>query len=226
MKKVQLWVLLMVSSSILSAAEPSVAELRAKAEGGDTKAQLLLASDCDYGRGVPQDYAEAARWYDKAATAGDPIAQNNLGSLYQNGLGVPKDYAKAVELYRKSAEQGFPMAENSLGMMYDLGLGITQDREAGNSWYRKAAEHGVPEAMLNLGLNYHNGAGVPQDMIEAFKWIDLARFFTQHSGDMNAKWKIRGVLDQLKKQLDKAQIKEGEQRSHDWFEVYRQKHAK
>jgi TPR repeat protein len=226
MNKAPLYLLLVFWGAILARAEPSIAELRVKDEGGDVKAQLLLASDFDHGRGVQQDYAEAAHWYGKAAAAGDPIAQNNLGSLYQNGLGVMKDYAKAVELYRRSAEQGFPMAENSLGMMYDLGLGVTQDRETGNSWYRKAIEHGVPEAMLNLGLNYHDGSGVSKDLIEAFKWIDLARFFTQHSGDMNTKWKIRGILDELKKALSRTQIKEGERRSHDWYEAYRQKNGK
>ncbi len=226
MKGTASWSVFLLGVLVMPGAEPTINELRAKAEAGDSKAQLLIASDYDHGRGIRQDYAEAARWYEKAAVAGDRVAQNNLGSLYQNGLGVTKDYAKALELYRKSAEQEFAMAENSLGMMYDLGLGVGQDREIGNQWYRKAAEHGIPEAMLNLGLNYHDGAGVPQDKVEAFKWIDLARFFTQNSNDMKTKWQIRGVLDQLKKELSRAQIKEGEHRSHDWYESYRKKNSK
>ncbi len=40
------------------------------------------------GRGVAQDYAEAARWYRKAAEQGDAGAQHNLGLLYAKGVGV------------------------------------------------------------------------------------------------------------------------------------------
>jgi hypothetical protein len=47
------------------------------------------------GKGVPQDYAEAARWYRKAADQGNADAQNNLGVMYGNGQGVPQDYVRA-----------------------------------------------------------------------------------------------------------------------------------
>lgn len=35
----------------------------------------------DSSEGVPQDHAEAARWYRKAAEQGDPDAQFNLGVM-------------------------------------------------------------------------------------------------------------------------------------------------
>ena len=37
------------------------------------------------GQGVPQDYAEAVKWYRLAADQGDARAQNNLGVMYANG---------------------------------------------------------------------------------------------------------------------------------------------
>ena len=43
------------------------------------------------GRGVPQDYAEAARWYRVAADQGDPQAQYNLGLSYAKGEGISDD---------------------------------------------------------------------------------------------------------------------------------------
>ena len=49
------------------------------------------------GKGVPQDYAEAVKWYRRAAEQGDAYAQNNLGLMYANGKGVPQDYAEAVK---------------------------------------------------------------------------------------------------------------------------------
>ena len=60
----------------------------------------------EQGHGVPQDYAEAVKWYRKAADQGDAFAQYNLGVMYDNGEGVPQDQAEAVKWYRKAAEQG------------------------------------------------------------------------------------------------------------------------
>ena len=58
------------------------------------------------GEGVPQDYAEAVKWYRLAAEQGDADAQYNLGLMYDNGNGVPQDYKEAVKWYRLAAEQG------------------------------------------------------------------------------------------------------------------------
>ena len=54
---------------------------------------------------MPQDYAEAVKWYRKAAEQGDagPVQP---GFMYENGQGVAQDYAQAVTWYRKAAEQG------------------------------------------------------------------------------------------------------------------------
>jgi TPR repeat protein len=47
------------------------------------------------GEGVPQDDAEAVRWYRLAADQGFARAQYSLGLLYENGEGVPQDYVQA-----------------------------------------------------------------------------------------------------------------------------------
>ena len=47
------------------------------------------------GRGIPQDYPEALRWYRLAAEQGYAPAQHNLGSMYVNGAGLPQDYVEA-----------------------------------------------------------------------------------------------------------------------------------
>ena len=44
---------------------------------------------------MPQDDAEAVRWFRKVAEQGDTDAQYNLGLMYYNGVGVPYDYVKA-----------------------------------------------------------------------------------------------------------------------------------
>jgi len=60
----------------------SVDNIRSKAEQGDAMAQYTLAGMYAQGQGVPQDYAEAARWCKKAAEQGNAKAQLNLSSMY------------------------------------------------------------------------------------------------------------------------------------------------
>ena len=74
----------------------------------------ILASCTDIGQGVPQDYAEAVKWYRLAAEQGYAAAQYNLGVMYDNGQGVPQDYAEAVKWYRLAAEQGDAMLNSIL----------------------------------------------------------------------------------------------------------------
>ena len=68
------------------------------------------------GKDVPQDYAEAAKWYRKAAEAGDAKAQLFLADMYRDGKGVPKDLRQAEKWYRQSAKQG----QSEACMMLDL----------------------------------------------------------------------------------------------------------
>ena len=62
-----------------------LADLSALAEAGATEAQYSLGVKYDTGEGVPQDDAEAVRWYRLAAEQGHASAQYNLGVQYDNG---------------------------------------------------------------------------------------------------------------------------------------------
>jgi TPR repeat protein len=93
----------------------------------------------DQGRGVPQDYAEAIRWYRKAADQGDIPAQDILGLMYSNGQGVPQDHAEAARWYRKAADQGDADAQFNLGLKYYKGQGVPQDYVEAYMWMDLAA---------------------------------------------------------------------------------------
>lgn len=56
------------------------------AEQGYVAAQNNLGLIYREGLGVPQDYAETAKWYRLAAEQGDVAAQNNLALMYSRGL--------------------------------------------------------------------------------------------------------------------------------------------
>ncbi len=58
------------------------------------------------GNGIPQDYEQAGRLFEKAAAAGNALAMNNLGILYENGWGVVQDKAQARAWLEKAAARG------------------------------------------------------------------------------------------------------------------------
>ncbi len=152
-----------------------MAEVRNQAAMGSPHAEDVLGNA--YARawgGVPQDYAQAASWYRKAADQGDADAQAKLGSLYYTGHGVPQDYAQAASWIRKAADQGDADAQAKLAALYLTGHGVPQDYAQAASWTRKAADQGYANAQFNLGLDYANGQGVPQNYAQAASWYRKA----------------------------------------------------
>ena len=126
-----------------------ITELRQWAEQGDPEAQLRLGGLYEYGARVPEDDAEAVKWYRRAAEQGEALAQLNLGLMYALGEGVPEDDAEAVKWYRKAAEQGNAMAQTNLGFMYGKGEGVLEDYVRAYAWYNLAAAQGNETAREN-----------------------------------------------------------------------------
>ena len=138
---------------------------------GNASAQFILGVMYNNGYGVPQDAAEALRWYRQAAEQGHTGTQLMLGFMYAKGEGVPQDTAEAVRWYRRAAEQGHSDAQFSLGVMYDIGYGVPQDNAEALQWHRRAAEQGHASAQTYLGAMYAKGRGVPQDPMMAVQWF-------------------------------------------------------
>jgi tetratricopeptide (TPR) repeat protein len=147
---------------------------KTKAEKGDADAQQLLG-DCYYnGKGVPQDFKEAVKWYRKAAEQGHADAQHTLGHFYKNGEYVEKDEVEAMKWIRQSADQNYAPAQRSLGSFYKYGECVTKDEVEAIKWFRKAAEQGNARAQSTLGYCYWKGQGVAVDYVEAIKWLRRA----------------------------------------------------
>ena len=129
--------------------------LRAAAEQGDAAAQFDLGSmAAAEGRGVPQDGAEAVRWYRLAAEQGHALAQAGLGVLYAEGRGVRQDDPEAVLWLRRAADQGIAEAQGRLGMMYAAGRSVPRSYAEAVRWYRLAADQRHAQAQANLGFAY------------------------------------------------------------------------
>jgi TPR repeat protein len=202
----RLFATLMLLMGVVARGADQLVELRAKAEQGDASAQYQLGQKCDNGTGVKQDFAEAALWYRKAAEQWHGPAMNNLGSLYQFGQGVSQDNDEAVRWYRKAAAQDYAPAFSNLGYMYDHGLGVPQDRAYAVKLYRFAAERGGEEGMLNLGVSYWRGEGIAKDLVQAYRWIDLARGTSHASGYVRTLKVARAAWFDLEREMSPKDI--------------------
>ena len=106
----------------------------------ECEAQRFLGAIFYYGRGVTQDYAEAAKWYKKAAEQGDSGAQNILGAMYERGKGIPKDFVEAYKWFSISGE-----SDNEYGRIYREKIGkrkmtpdqITEAQRLAKEWVEK-----------------------------------------------------------------------------------------
>jgi len=159
-----------------AAVSESLEALRERAEQGDAGAQASLAYLYYRGQGVPQDHAEAFRWYLKAAEKGDATAQFNVGLLYYNGRGTKQDNAWGIIWFRKAAEQGLPRAQAMAAGDYES----SGDYAKALDLYRKAAESGNDFAQYRLGTIYTYGPYTPwnkiapTDLTLGVKWLRRA----------------------------------------------------
>ena len=166
-------------------------EWRPLAEQGHAQAQFNLGYIYDLGLGVAQDYAEAAKWFRKAA-----------------GQGVPLDYAEALKLFRKAADQGNAVAQVNLGGLYFGGLGVPLDYAEAAKWFRKAADQGEAKALVVLGGLYFGGRGVAVDYVQAHLYWSLA---ASRGDEAAPKWR-----DMVAGRMTPEQIAEAQKLAREW----------
>ena len=138
-------------------------ELLRKAKQGDAESQGLLGYLYETGRGVPQSFPEALRWYGEAARNGSAIAMYCLGRLHEDGRGAQQDFGKAAQYYSKAARRGEQRSLGRLGYLYETGRGVTQSLRDAADCYRKAAGSGDAFAEYRLGLMHLTGQGAPRN---------------------------------------------------------------
>ncbi len=85
--------------------QQAFAELIELAKSNYSEAQFRLGVMLHQGRGAPQNYLQARRWYRSAADLGHPGAQNNLGVIYRDGDGVRKNRIQAYMWFSLAASQ-------------------------------------------------------------------------------------------------------------------------
>lgn len=107
---------------------------RLAAESGDTNAKYQLGLTYANGAGVPQNYSEAMRWFEKAAQNGSPAAQWRTGLGYAKGIGVVQDERVAAEWLKKAANNAHIGAQLALSELYLNGRGVPKDYVRAYTW--------------------------------------------------------------------------------------------
>jgi hypothetical protein len=182
--------------------------LRPLAVQGNANAQYNLGNMYMDGQGVPQNDAEAVKWFRRAADQDFVDAQSNLGAMYIDGRGVPQNHAEALRWLRLAAGRGDAEAQSNLGNMYLKADCVQQSFDDAMKWYRRAADQGLAIAQFNLGFGYASGQGVPQNDVMAHMWFNLSAAQGSQDAARN--------LDTIEQIMTPAQIAEAQKLAREW----------
>ena len=119
---------------------------------------------------VPDDPAEAVRWFLAAADRGDRDAQFQLGVRYHSGRGVVRDDVEAARWFRLAAEQAHAPAQLRLAEIYAGGHGVPADPVQALMWASLAQANFRLDigAVIAMGARYRLAARMtPAQRIEA-----------------------------------------------------------
>ncbi|TIO64738.1 peptidoglycan-binding protein [Mesorhizobium sp.] len=182
-------------------ADAGPAVLRDAAAGGDAKALFEIGSRYAESRGVKQDMAAAAKWYEKSAELGFAPAEYRIGNFYEKGTGVARDVKKAKTWYQLAAEQGNASAMHNLAVLVAMAADGVTDNESAAHWFQAAADLGVKDSQFNLGILAAKGVGMKQNLEDSYKWFALVA----KTGDKDAAAKRDEIAKALKpEQLERA----------------------
>ncbi|MET3662887.1 peptidoglycan-binding protein [Aquamicrobium ahrensii] len=182
--------------------------LREAAAAGDAKALFEIGARYAEARGVKEDTAAAAQWYERAAELGLAPAQYRIGNLYEKGIGVARDADKARKWYEMAAKQGNASAMHNLAVLLAMGTDGVAENEGAARWFKAAADLGVKDSQFNLGILAAKGVGMPQNLEESYKWFALVA----KTGDKDAASK----RDEIAKALRPEQLEKARQTAELW----------
>ena len=154
-----------------------------------------------------EDYAEAVKWYRRAANKGNAEAQNDLGLCYYYGEGVEEDETEAVRWFWDAAMQGNARAQNNLGNCYYYGKGVKQDNKEAVEWYQGATAKGNADAQYSLGNMHEYGHVVEQSYEKAVEWYRKAA----EQGQVRALCKLGYMYEYGKG------VKQSDEKAVEWY---------
>lgn len=151
---------------------------------------------------------EAARWFERAASAGLAPAQYRLAVAYERGQGITKDLGRARSWYQAAAEKGNVKAMHNLAVSLSGHQDGDPDYALAAKWYGQAGAYGLADSQFNLAVLAEHGLGMPKNLGAAYQWFALAA----KNGDQEA-GKRR---DMIKPELDAATLAAADQAVATW----------
>jgi localization factor PodJL len=189
------------AAEIVVPAEITPPSLSIAAKNGDPLALFEIGARYTEGRGVANNFAEAAKWYKLSADKGFALAQYRLANFLEKGTGLAPDIKEAKRYYEMAAAAGNASAMHNLAVIYASGKDGAQDYAKAVEWFGKAAEHGVSDSQFNLAILYARGNGAAPDLVQSYKWFAVAA----KGGDKDAAQKRDEVANAMKPdQLERA----------------------
>lgn len=189
------------AADIVVPAEITPPSLSIAAKNGDPLALFEIGARYTEGRGVANNFAEAAKWYKLSADKGFALAQYRLANFLEKGTGLAPDIKEAKRYYELAATAGNASAMHNLAVIYASGKDGAQDYAKAVEWFGKAAERGVSDSQFNLAILYARGNGAAPDLVQSYKWFAIAA----KGGDKDAAQKRDEVANAMKPdQLERA----------------------
>jgi len=152
---------------------------RKAADGGDARGAFLAGQLYAAGEGAPQNDAQAATYYDRAAAGGYGPAAGALEKLKTRDSRI----AAFDTRYAAKAATGDAAAMLAYANACLAGDPLRYDAAKGAEWAGKAAEAGSAEAQSLMGELSVRGLGVPSDLDRAVAWLIKAAEGGRHERD-------------------------------------------
>jgi hypothetical protein len=168
MRSFVVYVFLLSISGLASETGAPSTEMLAKAEGGDTKTQIVLGMMAAGQR----DFTSAEMWTRQALQAGDKRAAEVLRGIYISPENPER--CSPHEATRRLAELGYAEAQIQLGHAYRNGRDVEKNDEEAVKWYGQAAGQGHAGAASHLAEMHAMGLGIKEDLTEGYIWARLS----------------------------------------------------
>ena len=180
----------------------SAQAFRRVAEAGNVEGFYEYGCCLLSGRGVEQDFVQAAEWLQRGADADDTLSQFELGVQYSLGEGVEKDDSIAISLFEKAAAKGHPGSMAAMADYYYEGEGVEQDFAQAFQLYYQCYQHGNPKGNIGLSRFFLDGEIVAIDVQTALQLLSEGAA-ANHPIAMHHK---RAILDDIEQDIQKGDV--------------------
>lgn len=197
-----------------TAADEALQRADAEKKTGPSEPLEKVAQMYEAGQELPQDSAEALKWYRKAADAGSAQAGLKVSSILLASRRVPTadEYSEIRRRCEDAAKAALSKGAYCLALIYGRGAGTPKDPVESTKWLGRAAELGSSKAALEFGEACWKGVGVKPDLVTAYMWIWLA-LGSDEPGAAKAEQDLAG-------ELSKKQVKQGKEKAAEWWKLH------